>query len=191
MVVFISAGCVLALLLIAAILAFRAPVSSASVNKVIHVTPNNHLDIGGKSMRIEIQKLSETAIIPTCGSDFAAGYDMYADGDFEIAPGQTVFVGTGIAMAIPEGYAGLLFPRSGIASKRGLRLANCVGVIDADYRGEIKAAIHSDSTKWQTIARGERVAQLVLVPFLSCEFDAVKTLSETKRGAGGFGSTGK
>lgn len=146
-------------------------------------------------MHIQIQKLRESARIPHRGSAFAAGYDLYAapvDGlPIEIPPHATAMVGTGLAVAIPEGYFGGVFARSGLASKQGLRPANCVGVIDADYRGECTVALHNDTDAPRTIQPGDRIAQLVILPFLAVEFDETDTLPETDRGAGGFGSTGK
>ena len=143
-------------------------------------------------MNIQICKLREEAVLPTRGSAQAAGYDLYAalTQPVTIEPHKTVKIGTGLAAAIPEGYFGGIFARSGLASKRSLRPANCVGVIDADYRGEIICAVHNDSDEVQTVEPGERIAQLVIMPFLSVAFDEVDTLSETARGDGGFGSTG-
>jgi dUTP pyrophosphatase len=111
--------------------------------------------------------------------------------DVVIKPHETKMIGTGLAAAIPEGYFGGIFARSGLSSKEGLRPANCTGVVDADYRGEIKVALHNDSEVERVVTVGEKIAQLVVLPFLSVEFDEVETLSETQRGAGGFGSTGK
>ena len=146
-------------------------------------------------MKIQIKKLRESARLPHRGSAFAAGYDLYAapaDGKaIEIAPHTTAMVGTGLAVAIPEGYFGGVFARSGLASKQGLRPANCVGVIDADYRGECTVALHTDTDQPRTILPGDRIAQLVILPFLAAEFDETESLPETARGAGGFGSTGK
>ena len=144
-------------------------------------------------MKINIKKLTETAILPERGSAFAAGYDLFADltEAKELKPHETFLVPTGLAMEIPEGYWGGIFARSGLASKEGLRPANCVGVVDADYRGEVKVALHNDSEVVRTIAAHQKVAQLVIVPFLSVEFDEVEELSDTVRGVGGFGSTGK
>lgn len=145
-------------------------------------------------MKVNIKKLNENAIVPTSGSKFAAGYDLYAIADesskIEIRPNETVKIKTGLAMEIPEGYFGAVFARSGLATKRGLRPANCVGVIDADYRGEIIVALRNDSGMTKTINDGERVAQLVIMPYLSVEFNEVDMLGDTDRGAGGFGSTG-
>ncbi len=138
-------------------------------------------------------KLSPKAIAPSYGSDFAAGADLYAlaDEDTVIHPGETVMFHTGIALEIPEGYAGLVFARSGLASKRHLAPANKVGVIDSDYRGEIMVALHNHGKKEQTILPGERIAQLVITPYLTATFTETGELSETTRGAGGFGSTGR
>ena len=144
-------------------------------------------------MQILIKKLRENAQIPTRGSAGAAGYDLYAclDAPVEIHPGETVRIGTGITAAIPEGYFGACFARSGIAVRQGLRPANCVGVVDSDYRGEYTIALHNDSSDVQTVQDGERIAQLVVVPFLPLEFQETDWLPDTERGSGGFGSTGK
>ena len=142
--------------------------------------------------KIAVKKLRENAILPKYGSEFAAGADLYAlcDEDIVFAPNETKFVHTGLAMEIPEGYAGLVYARSGLASKRGLAPANKVGVVDSDYRGEIMVALHNHSGEEQKIASGERIAQLVVTPFLKVDFEEAETLSETVRGEGGFGSTG-
>ena len=142
---------------------------------------------------IAVKKLDERAVVPTYGSEYSAGADLYALAEEEIviAPRETKLVHTGIAMEIPEGYAGLIYARSGLASKRGLAPANKVGVVDADYRGEIMVALHNHSDIPQTIANGERIAQLVVAPFLKATFEVCETLSDTVRGSGGFGSTGK
>ncbi len=142
---------------------------------------------------IAVKKLDERAVLPKYGSAYAAGADLYAviDGELSFAPGETKLVHTGLAMEIPEGYAGLIYARSGLASKRGLAPANKVGVVDADYRGEVMVALHNHSNEVQTIASGERIAQLVVAPFLKAEFSERETLSDTVRGEGGFGSTGK
>ncbi len=143
--------------------------------------------------KIAVKKLDERAVLPKYGSEFAAGADLYAvtDEEMEFQPGETRIVHTGLAMEIPEGYAGLVYARSGLASKRGLAPANKVGVIDADYRGEILVALHNHSAAVQKIGPGERIAQLVVAPFLKAEFEETEDLSDTVRGAGGFGSTGK
>ncbi|MBQ1966208.1 MAG: dUTP diphosphatase [Clostridia bacterium] len=143
------------------------------------------------AIHVAFKKLNEKAQVPTYGSLSAAGADLYALEKTTLQPGQTCLVHTGIAMEIPEGYAGLIYARSGLATKRGLAPANKVGVIDADYRGEIMVALHNHSAQPQTVDAGERVAQLVVTPFLRVEFDEVSDLSDTDRGAGGFGSTGK
>ncbi|MBQ4559906.1 MAG: dUTP diphosphatase [Tyzzerella sp.] len=144
-------------------------------------------------MKINIKRLTETAILPERGSAYAAGYDLFADvnGSVEIQPHETKMIGTGLAMEIPEGYFGGIFARSGLSSKEALRPANCVGVVDADYRGEVKVALHNDGGVIREIKAGQKIAQLVVVPFLGVEFDEVEELSETVRGVGGFGSTGK
>lgn len=144
-------------------------------------------------MKVRIKKLDEGAVIPTYGSDFAAGADLYAllDSTCEIAPHETCFIRTGISLEIPEGYCGLIFARSSMGAKRGLAPANKVGVIDADYRGEIMVALHNHSTESQSVNPGERIAQLAIVPFLKAEFEEAENLSDTTRGAGGFGSTGR
>ncbi len=144
-------------------------------------------------MVIQLKKLKENALLPTRGSEHAAGYDLYAclEEDMLIAPGQTAKIGTGLAVAVPEGFFGAVFARSGLASKEGLRPANCVGVCDSDYRGEYIIALHNDSNMTRTVRHGDRIAQLVILPFLPAEFEECDSLPETARGAGGFGSTGK
>lgn len=144
-------------------------------------------------MIINLKKVNENAVIPTRGSDFAAGYDLYAciDEDIVVKAGETVKIPTGIAVEIPEGYAGLVYARSGLATKKGLAPANKVGVVDADYRGEILVFLHNHSNNDVIIEVKERIAQLVVTPFLSVEFNEVSELSETVRGEGGFGSTGR
>lgn len=142
--------------------------------------------------RIKIKKLNEKAIIPSRGSEYAAGYDLYACTETKIiiTPHQTVKVGTGLAIEIPNGYFGAIFARSGLATKQGLRPGNCVGVCDSDYRGEYIIALHNDTDIPQVINPMERIAQLVVMPFLEVEFEEVNELDDTKRGDGGFGSTG-
>lgn len=142
--------------------------------------------------KVEIKKLDERAIIPTYGTEFSAGADIYAliDEPVTIDPGETKLIHTGLAMAIPEGLVGLIFARSGMATKRGLAPANKVGVIDSDYRGEIMVALHNHGTVTQIVENRERIAQMSFVPFYEAEFDIKDELSETLRGAGGFGSTG-
>ena len=142
---------------------------------------------------IRVKKLREGALLPTYGTTQAAGADLYAclEAPLTIAPGETAWVPTGLALEVPEGCAGLVYARSGLATKRGLAPANKVGVIDSDYRGECLVALHNDASQPRTIRTGERIAQLVLLPYLPIEFEEVDALSETARGAGGFGSTGK
>ena len=142
-------------------------------------------------MQVNLKKLDDRAKIPTRGSDLAAGMDLYALDAVEIAAGETVLVHTGIALAIPAGYAGFIYARSGLATKRSLAPANKVGVVDADYRGEIMVALHNHGMVPQTVEAGERVAQMVIAPFLSVEFTETDTLDDTARADGGFGSTGK
>ncbi len=143
-------------------------------------------------VKVNFIKLNENAHAPTYGSEFAAGADLYAcdGGEVTIGAGETKLVHTGLALEIPEGYAGLIYARSGIATKRGLAPANKVGVVDSDYRGEIMVSLHNHSNEAQTIADGERIAQLVITPFLAVEYNETDVLSDTVRGEGGFGSTG-
>ena len=142
---------------------------------------------------IRVKKLKENAILPTYGSVGAAGADLYAclDEEVTIHPGETAWIPTGIALEVPEGCAGLVYARSSLGVKRGLAPANKVVVIDSDYRGEIMVALYNHSGEQQTIADGERIAQLVITPFLTVEYEETDALSDTKRGDGGFGSTGK
>lgn len=144
-------------------------------------------------MKIEFVKLNKNAVVPTRGSEKSAGYDLYAciEKDAVIPPHSTVKIGTGLAFSLPDGYFGAIFARSGLAAKEGLRPANCVGVADSDYRGEYIVALHNDTDCEKTVKSGERIAQLVIMPFQSAEFTEVGALSETERGNGGFGSTGK
>ncbi len=142
---------------------------------------------------VRYQKLDERAYEPHYGSSAAAGADLYAvmDTPLTLTPGETALVHTGLAVEIPEGFVGLVCARSGLATKRGLAPANKVGVIDADYRGEIMVALHNHGTAPQTIDHGERIAQLVLVPYLTAAYEQADSLTDTARGAGGFGSTGE
>lgn len=142
--------------------------------------------------KVNIKKLNVNATVPTYGSEYAAGADLYAclDGEVTIAPHATVLIPTGIAMELPIGYAGLIYARSGLATKKGLAPANKVGVVDCDYRGEVKVALHNHGEIAQTVASGERIAQLVIAPYLTAQFIEQEELSETGRGEGGFGSTG-
>ena len=144
-------------------------------------------------MIVKVKKLDERATLPTYGSAYAAGADLYAlvEGEsLTIAAGETVLVRTGLSVEIPEGYVGLIYARSGLATKKGLAPANKVGVIDSDYRGEVKVALFNQSGKEQTVLAGERVAQLVIAPYLAVEYREADVLSDTARGEGGFGSTG-
>ena len=144
-------------------------------------------------MKVRIKKLNERAVIPTYGSAGSAGGDLYSaeENDITVAPGQTAFIGTGLAVEIPQGMVGLVYARSGLACKKGLAPANKVGVIDSDYRGEIKVALYNHGKEPQTVAKGERIAQLVIAPFVFAEYEETDDLSDTARGEGGFGSTGR
>lgn len=142
---------------------------------------------------LKIKLLTENAVVPTVGSKNAAGLDLYAyieEGDIIVEPFTTVKINTGIAVEIPDGYFGGVYARSGLATKQGLRPSNCVGVIDSDYRGEVMVALYNDSNKPRTVVNGDRIAQLIIQPYLNVEIDIVDELSETDRGNGGFGSTG-
>ena len=142
-------------------------------------------------MIVRIKKLNENATVPTYGTEYSAGADLYNLNEAVTIPSHaTVLIHTGISVEIPEGYAGLIYARSGLASKRGLAPANKVGVIDADYRGEVMVALHNHSDADAVVEAGERVAQLVVTPFLKVEYQLADELSDTVRGAGGFGSTG-
>ena len=145
------------------------------------------------SVSINVKKIKPNATIPTLGSPWAAGSDLYAclDETVTIQPGATAFIGTGLALEIPEGYAGLIYARSGLSCKQGLAPANKVGVVDADYRGELTVALYNQSSEARTVNNGDRIAQLVVTPFLSVSFNEVDELSDTVRGTGGFGSSGK
>ena len=145
-----------------------------------------------KTIPVKIKKIKPNAAIPTYGSINAAGADLYAciDSAVSVQPGETHMIPTGLAMELPEGYAGLIYARSGLASKKGLAPANKVGVIDSDYRGEVMVALHNHSAVEASIEPGERIAQLVITPYIMGIFDEAEDLSDTERGAGGFGSTG-
>lgn len=145
------------------------------------------------TQKVNIKKLDEKAVIPTYGSEYSAGADLYAcmDAPVTIGPGKTEFIRTGLALEVPEGYAGLIYARSGLACKKGLAPANKVGVIDADYRGEIMVALFNHSEQPVTVEHGERIAQMVITPYLKADFCMADELSDTKRGDGGFGSTGR
>ena len=144
-------------------------------------------------MKLCFKKLDPRATVPTYGSNLAAGADLRAvlDAPVTIKPDESVLIHTGIAVAIPAGYVGLVYARSGIACKRGLAPSNKVGVIDADYRGEIMVSLHNHGTTEQTIDPDERIAQMVITPFIHCEYEEADNLDDTERGAGGFGSTGR
>ncbi len=145
------------------------------------------------AVNVPIKKLREDAKLPFSGSAMAAGYDLYActgRGETVIPPHENAMIGTGLACAVPEGYFAGLFARSGLAAKMGLRPANCVGVVDSDYRGEIIVALHNDSDQVRRIADGERIAQMVILPYLPVTFSETDSLDETERGEGGFGHTG-
>ncbi len=145
-------------------------------------------------MELQVKKLHPAAKLPTRGSAQAAGYDLYAclDGERrEIPPHSTVAIPTGLCIAIPDGYFAAVFARSGLAAKEGLRPANCVGVCDSDYRGEYLVMLHNDTDQPRSVSDGDRVAQMVVLPYLSVTFTEVAALDETERGAGGFGSTGR
>lgn len=145
------------------------------------------------SRKVNIKRLNNRAVIPTYGTEYAAGCDLYAcmEESVTIEPGKTVLIHTGIAMEVPEGYAGLIYARSGLATKKGLAPANKVGVVDADYRGEIMVALHNHSKETATVENGERIAQMVITPYLMADFVECDELSDTVRGEGGFGSTGR
>ena len=142
---------------------------------------------------VKFKRLTPHAAIPTRGSYYAAGYDLYAacEYDVEIPPHTTKMIGTGLCIQPPAGYFGAIFARSGLATKQGLRPANCVGVCDEDYIGEYIVALHNDSEETRTIHTGDRIAQLVFMEYQDVEFEEVRSLGVTDRGAGGFGSTGK
>lgn len=144
-------------------------------------------------MEVKIKKMNERAHLPTFGTDFSAGADLYCaeNGKLAINSGETVFLDTGIAMEIPDGYVGLVFARSGLACKHGLRPANCVGVIDSDYRNSIKVALHNDGEYPKFIDEGERIAQIIILPYPKIQFAEVEEISDTTRGLSGFGGTGR
>ena len=144
--------------------------------------------------KVKAKKLREDAKLPTYGTACAAGADLYACLDAQsltIAPGETVFVHTGLSLEIPDGLVGLVYARSGLASKRGLAPANKVGVVDSDYRGEIIVSLHNHSLTPQTVENGERIAQIVFTPYVTAVFYETDSLGQTSRGEGGFGSTGE
>lgn len=143
-------------------------------------------------MKVNIKKLNEKAKLPTYGTEYSAGADLYAciDDVVEINPHETKLISTGLSLEVPENYAGLIYARSGLASKKGLAPANKVGVIDSDYRGEVFVALHNHTNEVRQVEPFERIAQLVITPFLKVEFNETDELNETVRGEGGFGSTG-
>lgn len=142
---------------------------------------------------VKVKKLYENAKLPVYGTEFSAGADLCAclDAPVTLQPGETRLISVGIAMELPEGYAGLVYARSGLASKRGLAPANKVGVVDSDYRGEFFVPLHNHSAVPQTVEPNERIAQMIITPYLTVRFIETDTLSETVRGEGGFGSTGR
>ena len=144
-------------------------------------------------MNIKIKKLNNLAKMPSRGSSDAAGYDLYAATDqiLDIAPHSTIKVGTGLSFELPEGTFAAIYARSGIATKRGLRPANCTGICDSDYRGEYIVALHNDTDEWRSIGPGERIAQMILLPYIEMKFNEVDELSDTERGEGGFGNSGR
>ena len=151
--------------------------------------------MGKNQIKVKVKKLKENAKIPVRGSDKAAAYDLYACTDdgkgIVIWPGETVQVGTGIAIAPEEGYFAAIYARSGLATKSGIRPANCVGIIDEDYRGEVMVALHNDSSQRHHMQPDERIAQMMILPYYDILFEETEALDETERGSGGFGSTGK
>lgn len=144
-------------------------------------------------MKLKVKKLRPDAVLPVYGSLSAAGADLRSaeEGDILIPAGETRFIGTGLALEIPDGYVGLVYARSGLAAKRGLAPANCVGVIDSDYRGEVKVALYNRGKVDEVVEKGERIAQIVITPYLAAEYEEAENLGETARGEGGFGSTGR
>jgi dUTP pyrophosphatase len=180
-------------------LSFKAQINhkqgTANQNKIRQnkIKQNETKEDTTMTFNINVKKLNENAILPTYGSEYAAGADLYAclEAPVTIEPGETVMIHTGLAMEIPVGYAGLIYARSGLASKKGLAPANKVGVVDSDYRGEFMVALHNHSLSAATVEPGERIAQMVITPYVTGVFQVVDELEETKRGAGGFGSTGR
>lgn len=149
---------------------------------------NNKIDV-------KIKRLSDTAIVPTYGSEFAACCDLYADlkgeNNVTINPHTTVKIGIGWSIQPPEGFYCAIYARSGLSTKQGLRPSNCVGIGDEDYRGEYIVALHNDTDEVRTVEHGDRIAQMTFVPYYQAVFEEVDELTETDRGSGGFGSTGK
>ena len=163
-------------------------------NKIVENFVDNLIDfVESKGIPTEYIKTREDAIEPTRGSATAAGYDLYipsSEGDIEIPAHSTVKIDTGIAIALPDNTFGAIFARSGLATKQGLRPANCTGVVDSDYRGSIGVALHNDTSEAKIVKGGDRIAQLVVIPYTSIYLHLVNDLDETERGKGGFGSTG-
>ena len=145
-----------------------------------------------EKVTVKFKKLDQRAIVPSYGTEFSAGADLCAllDDDVTIHPGETYFIHTGISIALPDGYAGLVYARSGLSCKKGLAPANKVGVIDSDYRGEIITALYNHGPEPVTVSCGDRIAQLVITPVFTAQFVQADSLDETERGTGGFGSTG-
>ena len=145
------------------------------------------------TQQIKVKKLNDLATIPTRGSDQAAGYDLYAATEYtiQIEPHSTVKIGTGLSFELPDRTFAGIFARSGLATKKGLRPANCVGVCDSDYRGEYIVALHNDTNEVMEIEPKERIAQMILMPYIPMAFKEVEELNDTERGDGGFGSTGE
>ena len=139
---------------------------------------------------VKIKKLNEQAVVPKYASESAAGVDLHSTSSMTIEPGTCKLIPTGLAMAIPNGWFGAIHPRSGLAVKRGLRLANGCGIIDADYRGEVLVALYNDNQEPQSLEVGERIAQMIIMPCPRVNYIEVDELDETERGSGGFGSTG-
>ena len=142
-------------------------------------------------LNVKLKRLSPDGTIPTRGSEYSAGFDLYASHDYLLQPGETALINTGFGMQLPAGYFGAIFARSGLSTKYGVRPANCVGVVDCDYSGEVMVPLHNDSDKPYDIGQCERVAQMVLLPYHNVHFEEVDELDLTGRGSGGFGSTGK
>ena len=140
---------------------------------------------------MKIKRLNSNAIIPTYGSKHSAGLDLYAVENISILDGDCAKIKTGISVEIPNGYFGAIFARSGLSTKQGLRPANCVGVVDSDYRGEVIVPLYNDSSETRTVCAGDRVAQMVIIPYAKVELEEVDELDNTERGTGGFGSTGE
>lgn len=172
-------------------------VKQENINETVANIQNNSIAFDTNfdlNTKIKYKKLNSLAKQPTRGSAAAAGYDLYSinnNSTIEIAPHTTVKIGTGIAIELPRLTFGAIFARSGLATKQGLRPANCVGVIDSDYRGEVIVALHNDTNETQIIQSGDRIAQIILLPYSPMTLEEVSELSDTDRGSGGFGSTGK